>query len=117
MSNSISIKAGLSAIVFLFSATTIFCQATTGQSVMRPSVSVEFENEILSLAKGYEKAFNQFPAGGKYIQISTASGPRFLDGSVRSIEAHEGVLMIRMERGPIYVINARDIIKLTNEKP
>ena len=92
-------------------------QGVVNPTVVRPSVAVEFENEILSLAKGYEMAFRKLPSGGKYIEVTTSTGPRFLEGSVRSVEALEGVLLIQMVDGLVHVIGARDVIQITNRKP
>jgi len=98
-------------------ASTLLSQTASHSPAARPSVTVEFENEVQALAKGFEEAFRVLPSGGKYIEISTVSGPVYLNGSVRSVKAMEGVLLIVMEQGLIYAISARDIIKITNDKP
>ncbi|MBL4576401.1 MAG: hypothetical protein JKY51_09965 [Opitutaceae bacterium] len=83
----------------------------------QPSVTVEFENEIESLAKGFAEAFTLLPIGAKYIIIRTDQGPTPLHGSVKTITALGGVLHIQMDRGLVHILSARDIIRITSEKP
>ena len=78
--------------------------------------NIEIENEGQSLAKGYAKAFDKLPSGAKYAVIKTEKGPQYLNGSVKDIEAIEAALIIYMDDGPICIINAQDIIKITNSK-
>mgnify|MGYP005845851121 CR=1 FL=1 len=98
------------------------CSSLNGQkalpaSVVQPGISVEFENEAVTLANGYAEAFKAIPPGGKYIKLSTPAGTEFLDGSINSVKAIGGVLLIRTERGIVHVINARNIVTITNAKP
>lgn len=53
----------------------------------RPSITVEFENELVTLAKGYEEAFKKLPAGPKFAVVKTPDGPVYLDDSIRELEA------------------------------
>jgi hypothetical protein len=92
-------------------------QAVSTAPVVRPRDSMEFENEAVTLAKGFAKAFQSIPPGGKYIKISTPTGTEFLEGSIDSVKAIDGVLLIRTERGIIHVINAWNVVTITNEKP
>ena len=79
--------------------------------------NIEVENEGQSLAKGYALAFDKLPSGAKYVVIKTEEGPQYLPGSVRDIEAIEAVLVIYIDNGPIHIISAYDIVKITNLKP
>lgn len=85
--------------------------------VVRPTVTVEFDNEVQALAKGFEQAFQALPIGARYVEIVTAEGSRFLQGSAESVQALEGVVLIKMEKGLVYAISAKNIIAITNEKP
>jgi hypothetical protein len=95
----------------------LLAQSATSAPVIRPRVSVEFENEAVTLAKGFADAFRKIPPGGKYIKVSGSMGSEYLEGSVDSVEALDGVLYIRTEKGIIHIINARDIVTITNERP
>ena len=79
--------------------------------------NIEIENEGQSLAKGYALAFDKLPSGAKYAVIKTEEGPQYLTGSIRDIEAIEAALVIYMDKGPIYILNAQDIVKITNLEP
>lgn len=83
----------------------------------RPSITVEFENELVTLARGYEAAFRKLPAGPKFAVIKTEEGPVYLDDSIRELEAIGGVVILRMQKGVVHAMSASDIVKLTNENP
>jgi len=82
-----------------------------------PEMRLEIEGEAKTLAKGFEAAFQRLPAGAKYVEILTASGQKYLEGSVKSVEAMDGVLLIATERGFVYAINARKVAAITNAGP
>ncbi len=82
-----------------------------------PSTTVEFENEVKTLAQGFAKAFARLPIGAKYIIIQSDQGPAHLPGSVRTVKAFDGVLLIQMESGLVHALSARDIVRITTEKP
>jgi len=96
-------------------ATSAFAQSHSEGG--RPSVTVEFDNELVTLAKGYEEAFRKLPAGPKFAVVKSDEGPVSLMDSIRDVEAVGGVVIIRMQKGVVYALNAGDIIKLTNENP
>jgi hypothetical protein len=81
------------------------------------TIRVDLDNELQSLAQGYTAAFAAMPTGPKYIRVRGDDGPVYLEGSVAGVEAFEGVLLIRIERGPVIVVNARDVIRMTNTRP
>ena len=83
----------------------------------RPDFQVELESEAVKLAEGFAKAFAKMPAGPKYIKITGKGEGKYLEGSVQELEAFEGVLLVRMERGPVFVIDAERLIWITNRKP
>ena len=97
--------------------TPVSARSQNPSAMERTSVMVEFENEAVTLARGFAAAFERLPAGARYILVNTPSGPAYLPDSVRSIEAHEGVILIRMDKGLVHVISARDIVRITNERP
>lgn len=78
--------------------------------------NIEVENEGQSLAKGYAQAFDKLPSGAKYVIIKTEEGPQYLPGSVREVEAIEAVLIIYIDNGPVHIISAYDVVKITNLK-
>ena len=95
----------------------LVCASTSHASVSRAGpVNVRIDSEGQALAKGYARAFDRLPAGAKYVVIKTEDGPRYIDGSVQSLEALEAVLLIQIVNGPIHIINAHDIAKVTNQK-
>jgi hypothetical protein len=104
------------AAIFLMEVS-VDAQLTTPNSVVRPRVSMEFENELITLAKGYEEGFSRLPPGGKYIIVTNGSSEYYLDGGVDTVMALEGVLYIKMEKGIVHIISARDIVRITTEKP
>jgi hypothetical protein len=83
----------------------------------QPNATVEFENEVKTLAKGFSQAFSALPLGAKYIIVRTHEGATHLPGSARTVKAFDGVLLIQMENGLVHAISARDIIRITTEKP
>ncbi|MGJ3242628.1 MAG: hypothetical protein ACFE0O_06705 [Opitutales bacterium] len=84
-----------------------------------PHVEVRLKAEIEALASGFEQAFARLPAGPRFIQVHFPgeAQPRFLDGSVRNVEAVEGVVVITMEKGLFFVVSARAITAITNRSP
>ena len=86
-------------------------------SIPEGTINVNVESEGQSLAKGYEKAFTQLPSGAKFVVIKTEKGAQYLNDSVKSVEAIEAVLVIHTDNGLTYIINAHDIIKITNLRP
>jgi len=86
-------------------------------SFPQETINVRVESEGQSLAKGYEKAFNKLPSGARYAVIKTDKGAQYIEGSIRSVEAIEAVLIIHMDNGLAYIINAHDIVKITNLGP
>ncbi len=51
------------------------------------SITVEFDNELVTLAKGFEEAFKKLPAGPKFAVVKTPEGPVYLKDSIRALEA------------------------------
>jgi len=90
----------------------------SAQTRAQPSdVVVELTPEATALAQGFAQAFEALPHGAKYIEVSTPEGGKFLEGSIRSVQAFEGVLLIQSERGFLYAVNAERILSLTTLKP
>ncbi len=83
----------------------------------RPSITVEFDNELVTLARGYEAAFRKLPAGPRFAVVKTPEGPVSLEDSIREVEAIGGVVILRMQKGVVHAMSASDIVKLTNENP
>ncbi|HTJ77636.1 MAG TPA: hypothetical protein VL357_01445 [Rariglobus sp.] len=90
--------------------------ADTYQPAYNPQITVQVEGEIVSLARGYAAAFAQLPSGARYIIVKGKDGPVYL-GSVHSVKALDGVLLIETDSGLFRAISANTIVSVTNEKP
>ena len=89
----------------------------SGSDTGRPSITVDFDNELVTLAKGFEEAFKKLPAGPKFAVVKTPEGPVYLKDSIRALEAAGGVVILRMQKGVVHAVNAGDLIRITNENP
>jgi len=110
-----SIKTSLS-ILALITVGILPMQAQDAPTYVPKDVKVQFTNELESLAEGYVKAFKALPVGAKYLMVKTADGSEYL-GSVRSMKAFDGVLLIEQERGIFTAISARDVLSISNKRP
>jgi|GEM_PF-1749064 len=90
--------------------------AQSNRNIGTPDVTVVAVSELESLASGYAAAFAQLPAGAKYVVVSRGEKTEYL-GSVRSVRALGGVLLIELESGIYEAISPSDVIKVTNGKP
>jgi hypothetical protein len=86
---------------------------STGMPI-NPDIELKLDNEVQALGKGFVRAFRKMPTGPKFIEVLTPSGRKTLDGSIRTMEALDGVLLITMDKGPVYAISARNVVALSN---
>lgn len=92
-------------------------QGAIGAHSPAPIVNLTSDNESVSLAKGYVRAFQTMPAGPKFLYIRSEDGIVPLAGSVDALEAFDSVLFIQINSGPFFAINAKDVVRITNKKP
>tara|TARA_B100001093_G_scaffold153009_1_gene145797 strand:+ start:1674 stop:1961 length:288 start_codon:yes stop_codon:yes gene_type:complete len=83
-------------VVWVLVILTIPARVQSGPDTGRPSITVEFDNELVTLVKGFEEAFRKLPAGPRFAVFKTPEGPAFLKDSIRSLEAVGGVGILRM---------------------
>lgn len=102
--------------IFLFSISLLTLNLN-GQELVPGRIELKLDNELQSLAKGYAAAFDTLPAGPKYVVVGTKAEPEYLEGSVRDVVAVEAVVVISFERGPVIIMPASDIQKITNVRP
>ncbi len=107
---------GLS-VIWVLGIQAIPAWGQSGFDTGRPSITVEFDNELVTLAKGFEEAFKKLPAGPKFAIIKTPEGPVFMKDSIRELEAAGGVVILRMQKGVVHALNAGDVVRITNENP
>jgi hypothetical protein len=96
-------------IFALVLATGAFAQS---QSASTP-VQVTVESEAKSLAQGYALAFSQLSRPPLSLSFQKDGVLRVLE-DVKQVRAAEGVLVIEVGRGLIYVINPKDVVYLTD---
>ena len=104
-------------VVWVLVILTIPAWLQSGPDTGRPIITVEFDNELVTLAKGFEEAFRKLPAGPKFAVFKTPEGPVFLKDTIRALEAVGGVGILRMRKGVIHAVNVGDVVRITNENP
>ena len=83
-------------VVWVLVILTIQAWVQSSSDAGRPSITVEIDNELVTLVKGFEEAFRKLPAGPRFAVFKTPEGPAFLKDSIRSLEAVGGVGILRM---------------------
>ena len=104
-------------VIFVFTSGSLSALRNNKDIIVRPDINVEFASEISEIARGYEEAFKKLPTGPRYVLTQDGDEIQYFEGSIRSIEAFGGVLLITSESGPSYVISARKVFSITNKKP
>jgi hypothetical protein len=92
-------------------ATGAFAQSSSAPQAV--PVTVVVESEARSLAKGYEAAFKLLSRPPLTIVFQRDEDLRVLE-DVKNVRAADGVVLVEVGRGLIYVINPKDIIYLTD---
>lgn len=88
-------------------AASAFAQAPTAP------VQVSVESESKDLAKGYAAAFSQLSRPPLTIAFQKEGILRVLE-DVKQVRASEGVLVIEVGRGLLYIVNPKDVVYLTD---
>jgi hypothetical protein len=81
-----------------------------------PRMEVTLEGDLRVQARGFAEAFAQIPAGAKFIWIRNGDETIIL-GSVESVKAVGGVIVIQIDSGPTHIVSADNVIQITNERP
>ena len=101
---------------FLFVFASVLSTGAFAQSQSAPttsSVHVLVDSEAKELAAGYATAFTQLSRPPLTITLQKEGVLRVLE-DVKQVRAADGVLVIEVGRGLIYVINPRDVVYLTD---
>jgi hypothetical protein len=94
--------------------TSAFAQShTTQASASSAPAQVMVESEAKDLANGYALAFSQLSRPPLTLAFQKEGVMRVLE-DVKGVRAAEGVLVIEVGRGLIYVINPKDVVYLTD---
>lgn len=88
-----------------------FAQSQSAPST--PSIHLSVASEAKDLASGYAMAFTQLSRPPLTITFQKDGVLRVLE-DVKQVRAAEGVLVVEVGRGLIYVINPKDIVYLTD---
>ena len=83
-------------VVWVLVILTIPAWVKSSPDTGRPSITVEFDNGLVTLVKGFEEAFRKLPAGPKFAVFKTPEGPVFSKDSIRALEAVGGIGILRM---------------------
>ncbi len=78
--------------------------------------AVNIRSEASELAAGFAAAFPAFGSRPVFLVYERA-GKTTVIFPVRALEASGGVLLVRLENRSVHVINARDVVALTDEGP
>ena len=101
----------------LFILAAVFCtgafaQDRSTQGTASP-INVSVESEARSLASGYTEAFKQLSRPPITLVFQKEGSMRVLE-DVKQVRAADGVLVVEVGRGLIYVINSKDVVYLTD---
>ncbi|GAB1488410.1 hypothetical protein MASR2M8_08550 [Opitutaceae bacterium] len=77
---------------------------------------VVVRSEASELAAGFAASFQAFGSRPVFLVYERA-GRTTVISPVRAMEASGGVLLVRLENRSVHVINARDVVALTDEGP
>jgi hypothetical protein len=94
-------------------ATGAFAQSRSQASNPSAPEQVTIESEAKVLANGYALAFSQLSRPPLTLAFQKEGALRVLE-DVKGVRAVEGVLVVEVGRGLIYVINAKDVVYLTD---
>ncbi|MFT3868992.1 MAG: hypothetical protein QM715_11090 [Nibricoccus sp.] len=91
-----------------------FAQSSTRPPQSQPTdKEVAVQSEVKDLARGYALAFSQLSRPPLTLVFQREGQQRVLE-DVKAVRAAEGVLVVEVGRGLIYVINAKDVLYLTD---
>jgi len=83
-------------------------QSSSMQAPM-PNVSVHMQSDSRDVAAGFEQAFSRITRLPVTVLIQREGLERSIEG-VKSVKASNGVLIIEVGKGMVMLLNARDIV-------
>jgi hypothetical protein len=102
----------LLALLSLISSGSLLAQPSPNS----PRVDVSVESEARELSRGYAQAFSSLTRPPITMAVQKGGAIFYLE-DVKSLRDSNGVLIAEVGRGMIYLINARDILYVTDGKP
>jgi len=104
----------LSLLLLALTAAVVAAQAPSGNPPAAGAIVVR--SEASELATGFAAAFQAFSSRPVFL-IYERGGKTTVLSTVRAVEAAGGVILVRLENRSVHVINARDVVALTDEGP
>ncbi|MFA5058813.1 MAG: hypothetical protein WC485_11915 [Opitutaceae bacterium] len=104
----------ITTLFFLAAALTGFGQPVV--PVPPSPINVHVATEVEELARGYALAFPSITTTPVYLTLRKEGVVTTLV-SVKSVKAVAGVLIVELDKGPIYILNPQDILSITNAPP
>jgi len=83
-------------------------QPSAAQAQM-PNVSVHMQSDSRDVAAGFEQAFSRITRFPVTVLIQREGLERSIEG-VKSVKASNGVLIVEVGKGMVMLLNARDIV-------
>ncbi len=108
---TISLPMKTFALTLVFAALTLSTSAS--EEPKQNPVNVVVLSESQSLATGYAEAFKQLSRPPLTLAFQKEGSLRVLE-DVKNVRASGGVIIVEVGRGLIYVINAQDVVYLTD---
>lgn len=103
-------------LVLLTIAGTSLAAQPANAPAVPPAGAVMVRSEASELAAGFAAAFPSFGSRPVFLVYERA-GKTTVIFPVRALEASGGVVLVRLENRSVHLINARDIVALTDEGP
>jgi hypothetical protein len=104
----IIMKSGLLIAAAFVLAVPAFAEVTPN-----PPTVLTLDSEVKELARGYAAAFSQLSRPPLTLAFQKEGVLRVLE-DVKQVRAAEGVLVVEVGRGIVYVINPKDVVYLTD---
>ncbi|WP_404422882.1 hypothetical protein [Nibricoccus sp. IMCC34717] len=74
---------------------------------------ITVHSEVKELAQGYAQAYGQL---SRWVNLTyQRDGQKVVLSGVRSIKAVEGVLVVEVGKGALYLINPKDVVAITDD--
>jgi hypothetical protein len=74
---------------------------------------ITVHSEVKELAQGYAQAYGQL---SRWVNLTyQRDGQKAVLAGVRSIKAVEGVLVVEVGKGALYLINPKDVVSITDD--
>ena len=103
----------LLASLVCFTCAPAFVAAQSSSDATPPPVNVIVTSEATELARGYAAAFAQIKGIPVHLVLQKEGKPYTLT-DVKSVKAAGGVLVVETGRGLTYLVNAKDVVWITD---